>query len=102
MNSLFVHLIALLFLLEVPKNYGRLYDIKLPELRREYLLLLAKIYNVWIQFFRVQVVTGIIIGVLTWLQFVLMGIPQAGVIGLFTGLTSLIPNIGGLIALVPR
>lgn len=96
-----VHLATLLFLLEIPRWYASLYEIRSRALRREYLIIVQRVYRVWIQFFEVQVITGIIIGVVTWLQFVLMGIPSAVFMGVFTGLTSLIPNVGGFFALVP-
>ncbi|NDJ60095.1 MAG: AI-2E family transporter [Chloroflexi bacterium] len=100
-NLFIVHLITLLFLLEIPKAYETLHRIRSAAQRREYLIVLARVYRVWTQFFEVQVITGVIIGVLTWGQFVVMGIPNAVVVGVFTGLTSLIPNIGGFFALVP-
>lgn len=100
-NLAIVHLIALLFLVELPQSYAMLYRFESDTLRREYLIVLQRIYRIWIQFFEVQVITGIVIGLLTWLQFIVMGIPGAVFIGIFTGLTSLIPNIGGFLALVP-
>ncbi|MCZ7547166.1 MAG: AI-2E family transporter [Anaerolineae bacterium] len=68
---------------------------------REYRLLLHEIVRVWNGFFRGQLIIGVIIGVLTWLQLVLMGVPGAEILAFFTGAVSLIPTIGGLAALVP-
>lgn len=100
LNFFLIHLTTILFLLELPSLYRQLYETR-ATLRREWMLLLGKVYNVWVAFFRVQVVTGVIIGTLTWLQLIVMGIPGATVIGVFTALTSLIPNVGGFFALVP-
>lgn len=96
-----VHLATLLFLIEIPRWYKSLYNIKSKVLRREYMIIVQRIYRIWIQFFEVQVITGVIIGIVTWLQFIVMGIPSALFMGVFTGLTSLIPNVGGFFALVP-
>lgn len=100
-NVFLVHFLALIFLLEIPNSYGQIYNMTSLTRRRQYLILLQRIYHVWMQFFRTDVLSGTVIGVFTWLQFVLMGLPYAVVVGLFTGLTSLIPSIGGFFALVP-
>lgn len=100
-NTFLVHLATLLFLLEIPRWYATLTGINAPDRRREYLIIVDRVYRIWIQFFQVQVVTGVIIGALTWLQFMVMGIPSATAIAVFTALTSLIPNVGGFFALVP-
>ena len=69
--------------------------------RREYALLFEKIERVWNGFFRGQVTIGLIIGVLTWLQLRLLGVPGAEILAVFTGFISLIPTLGGFIALIP-
>jgi predicted PurR-regulated permease PerM len=56
---------------------------------------------VWNGFFRGQVSIGILIGLLTWAQLKLMGITNAEILAVITGLISLIPTIGGIIALFP-
>ncbi len=78
------------FMRHVPKAY-----------HREYALLIARIVRVWNGFFRGQVLIGFIIGVLTWLQLSIMGVAGAEILAVFTGLVSLIPTIGGMIALIP-
>lgn len=74
----------------VPLNY-----------RREYSLLVAKILHVWNGFFRGQLIIGLIIGLLTWIQLRVMGIHNAELLAFITGVISLIPTIGGIIALLP-
>ena len=74
----------------------------IPEAyRREYALLFERLERVWSGFFRGQVTIGLIIGVLTWIQLRLMGVPGAEILAVFTGFISLIPTLGGFIALVP-
>ena len=41
------------------------------------------------------------IAILTWLQLTLMGVQNAALVAVFCGIISLIPTVGGIIALVP-
>lgn len=93
--------VSLLILLDIPKNREAL-ESWVPEVyRREVRLLIQRIVRVWNGFFRGQVSIGIIIGAITYIQLVLMGIPSAEILAIITGLISLIPTIGGFIALIP-
>jgi predicted PurR-regulated permease PerM len=56
---------------------------------------------VWQGFFRGQLTLCLIIGAITYLQLVLMGIPSAFIVAVLVALVSLIPTIGGIIALIP-
>jgi predicted PurR-regulated permease PerM len=67
----------------------------------EYHCLMYEIADVWRGFFKGQVIIGIVIGFLTWLQLALMGVSSAAVLAVFAGVISLIPTIGGIIALIP-
>ena len=97
----FVALLSFLILLEIPKFYKNLFT-ELPQsYRREYGLLTLHIAKVWNSFLRGEAIIAIIIGLITWIQLELMGISGASVLGIFTGVISLIPTLGGLIALVP-
>jgi predicted PurR-regulated permease PerM len=92
--------LALLILLDLP-NYQHHMMTAIPPLhRREILLLLVKINRVWTGFFRGQLTLGILIGILTWLQCMLMGVSQAVTIAIIVAFISLIPSIGGILALV--
>jgi predicted PurR-regulated permease PerM len=96
-----MHLLALLFLLEVPSAFAWGLNLASTSYRREIAILLHRITRVWTGFFRGQLIISAAIGVLTWLQLLLMGIPGAVVVGLFVGVVSLIPILGSIIALVP-
>lgn len=97
----FVALLSFLILLEVPHFYKSFYA-ELPKAySREYGLLTLQIIKVWNGFLRGEATIAIIIGILTWLQLAAMGIPGASVIGIFTGAVSLIPSLGGFIAIIP-
>lgn len=97
----FISLLSFLILLELPKFYTGFFSSIPKAYSREGNLLTLQIFKVWNGFFRGEAIIAIIIGVLTWLQLELMGIPGASVLGIFTGAVSLIPTLGGIIALAP-
>jgi predicted PurR-regulated permease PerM len=69
--------------------------------RREIYLLTTHVNSVWSGFFRGQLVICLLIGILTFLQLTLMGVGNAIGIAVIVALISLIPTIGGVIALIP-
>lgn len=93
--------ISFLVLLELPFYQRLLYRSVARSYQREIRILIRRVVNVWLGFLRGQVIVGLIIGALTWLQLRLMGIQGAGALAISTALISLIPNIGGIIALGP-
>jgi predicted PurR-regulated permease PerM len=96
-----VHFLALLFLLEIPNAFAWRTNVTSPAYQREIAILLERISHVWTSFFRGQIIISAAIGLLTWLQLLVMGINGAVVVGLFTGVVSLIPMLGGIIAIIP-
>lgn len=94
-------LISILILIDFPNNRAALEKWIPPDYHREVRLLTKRVVVVWNGFFRGQVLIGIFIGLLTWIQLTLMGISNAEILAVITGLISLIPTIGGVIALVP-
>ncbi|MDX2162639.1 MAG: AI-2E family transporter [bacterium] len=94
-------LISFFLLLDVP-TLSRSIERWIPDIySREYILLNHKIIRVWNGFFRGQVIIGVMIGILTWIQLQMMGIPSAPLLAVITGTISLIPTIGGFFALIP-
>jgi predicted PurR-regulated permease PerM len=100
-NLLLALFVSFLVLIDLPNTQASVVRSIPEDYRREYALLFEKLEKVWKCFFRGQVTIGLIIGLLTWIQLKLMGAPGAEVLAIFTGLISLIPTLGGLIALVP-
>jgi predicted PurR-regulated permease PerM len=94
-----VHLLALLFLLEIPNIFKWGQDIISPEYRRETAILLHRIGQVWIGYMRGQIIVAALIGLLTAIQLLILGISEAILIGVLTAIVSLIPLLGGFIAL---
>lgn len=101
-SSIFLALfISLLVLLDWPRTLDALDRAVPDDFDREYDLLLEKTGHVWRGFFRGQVAVGGIIGLLTYVQLAVLGIPGAAALAVFTGFISLIPTLGGFIALIP-
>ncbi len=93
--------LAFLILVELPKYQNQLMQSIPNNYKRESFILGDKIMKVWNGFFRGQLTLGIIIGIITWLQLMLMGVPNPVGLSVIVALISLIPTIGGIIALVP-
>lgn len=93
--------VSFLILLDVPFTQSVI-SRKVPtQYHREFALLVNKLAKIWNGFFRGQVLIGFAIGLLTFVQLQGMGISNAFTLAVITGTISLIPTIGGIIALVP-
>jgi len=94
-------LISVLILIDLPNNRAALEKWIPEDYQREMYFLIRRVVVVWNGFFKGQVLIGIFIGLLTWIQLTLMGISNAEILAIITGLISLIPTIGGILALAP-
>jgi predicted PurR-regulated permease PerM len=93
--------ISFLVLLDLP-NLERALRRWIPSAyHRESTLLIHQMGYVWNGFFRGQALIAFILTILTWLQLALMGVQNAVPLAVFSGVISLIPTLGGIIALVP-
>ncbi len=99
--SLMALFISFLVLLDLPNLSRALPTWIPPAYHRETSLLIHHIGAVWNGFFRGQGLIAVIIAILTWLQLTLMGVQNTVVVAVFVGVISLIPTLGGIIALVP-
>ncbi len=93
--------ISFLVLLDIPITEKMLARQIPPLYHRESALLAHKVVHVWNGFFRGQVLIGFAIGVLTFAQLSGMGISNTFILAVITGTISLIPTVGGIIALFP-
>lgn len=101
-STLFLGLfLSLLILMELPVYQKRLLSSGSPAFQRDIRLIGAKMMHVWQGFFQGQLLLAVIIGVITFLQLALMGVRGAVAISIIVAVISLIPTIGGIIALVP-
>lgn len=96
-----VQILTFFMLLEVPRAHKAFFDLIPPGYHREFAILFDRIFFVWSRFIRGQIAIGILIGLLTWLQLRLMGIPGAGILAFVTGLLSPVPVIGTPLTLIP-
>jgi predicted PurR-regulated permease PerM len=92
--------IAFIYLLELPKSRGVIYNWIPASYEHEVGLMLLKIDQTWSSFFRGQLVVAVLLVIASYIQFVLTGLPGAGVLAVLVGLLSLIPWTGGLIATI--
>jgi len=91
---------SFLLLLAMGKAGGSLSGWVRPRYRREATLLLTKLDHIWQGYMASQVVYGIALGVLSFFQYALLGVPYPFVMAAITGYVSLIPTVGGLLASV--
>jgi predicted PurR-regulated permease PerM/phosphoglycolate phosphatase-like HAD superfamily hydrolase len=70
------------------------YTDELRNLREE-------VNQVWKAFFRGQVVLGIVVGLVVWISMSIVGLPQAGLMGLLAGLLEVVPTFGPVLATIP-
>lgn len=63
--------------------------------------LLHELARVWNAYLRGQILVSVITGVLIFVAAVILGLPNAPMLGLFSGLLQLIPNIGPFLAIIP-
>ena len=67
----------------------------------EGIVLLRRIVRLWMLYIKGQLLMSLIIGLLTFLVGLAIGLPYAFFLGLLAGVLETVPNIGSLIALVP-
>jgi predicted PurR-regulated permease PerM/phosphoglycolate phosphatase-like HAD superfamily hydrolase len=60
-----------------------------------------EINQVWKAFFRGQVLLGIVVGMVVWITMTIVGLPNAGLMGLLAGLLEVIPTFGPVLATIP-
>ncbi len=89
---------SFLLMLNLSSARGRLAGWLEEPHEREVGLLLMKLDRIWVGFILANVVFGILLGLLSWIQYQLMGVPFASVLAVLTGVLTLIPTIGGLLA----
>jgi HAD superfamily hydrolase (TIGR01549 family) len=72
-----------------------------PEYTAELRLLREEINEVWKAFFRGQLVLGLVVGLTVWISMSLVGLPNAGLMGLIAGVLEVIPTFGPILATIP-
>jgi predicted PurR-regulated permease PerM/phosphoglycolate phosphatase-like HAD superfamily hydrolase len=72
-----------------------------PGYTEELRHLREEINQVWKAFFRGQVVLGVVIGLVVWITMTIVGLPNAGLMGLLAGLLEVIPTFGPVLSTIP-
>jgi len=72
-----------------------------PGYGEDFIRLRQQITDVWNAFLRGQLVMGLVMALLTTVVCTAVGLPYAAVMGLISGVTEFIPNLGPIIALIP-
>jgi predicted PurR-regulated permease PerM/phosphoglycolate phosphatase-like HAD superfamily hydrolase len=87
------------------KDAGRLRDfldrVAPSGYQEELRTLREEVNRVWKAFFRGQVLLGFVIGIVVWITMTLVGLPNAGLMGLLAGLLEVIPTFGPVLATIP-
>ena len=94
-------IIALFLLIDLPVSSGILTDWVPPQYSREITLLFARLDQIWLRFFKAEIVIGLIIGVGNFVIFVLLGVHDPLPLAIIMGTIGLIPTIGGILAAIP-
>jgi predicted PurR-regulated permease PerM len=89
---------SLLLLLAMGNAKGALAGWVTPRSERESTLMLMKLDRVWVGYMVAQVIYGTALAIFSFVEYTLLGVPFPFVMAVLTGLISLIPTIGGLLA----
>jgi predicted PurR-regulated permease PerM len=100
-NATLVLIIAFIMLIDGDALWNRFVNVLSPELRSEAELFRQSADRSFGGFIRGSLLLGVIYGVATLVILVALGIPFAGVLAVFSGLTMIIPFFGPIIAEIP-
>jgi predicted PurR-regulated permease PerM len=100
-NATLVLIIAFIMLIDGDTLWQRFIGVLSPELRSEAELLRQSADRSFGGFIRGSLILGLIYGVATLVILVALGVPFAGVLAVFSGLTMIIPFFGPIIAEIP-
>ncbi len=94
--------ISFLTLLDLGNMHSGLFRLIHIRFEREVKIILGRLDKIWLGFFKSQVLIGLLLGVLAYIQYILLGVPGALPLAIFNGFFSVIPTIGGLISIIPQ
>ena len=94
-------IIALFLLIDLPVSSGILTDWVPPQYSHEITMLFARLDEIWLRFFKAEVIIGLIIGLGNLVIFLVLGVPYPVPLAIIMGTIGLIPTVGGLLAAIP-
>jgi predicted PurR-regulated permease PerM len=80
---------------------GNLVNIAPPSYRGDVKRLLYELGRVWNAYLRGQLILSVSVGVLVYLAALVLGLPNAPILGLLAGVLEFIPNLGPILATIP-
>ncbi len=80
---------------------GRIIRLTPESHRGDVTRLLRELGKVWNAYLRGQIILSVVMGVVTFIAAVILGLPNALVLGLLAAMFEFIPNLGPLLALIP-
>ncbi len=87
--------------LDLPNiTHSLLFLIPMPH-RTEYMILLEQVRRVWSAYLRGELLLMLIVGTMTSLGNLALGVPGALLLGIIAGLLEVLPNVGPVLAMVP-
>ena len=101
MSLVFMLLISLQISLSGDQIGGWIMNPVPQRYKKEIRALLDRIQNVWKSFLHGEFVLMVVMGLLTWLLNVILGTPQAALLGLVAGLMEVVPSLGPILATIP-
>lgn len=95
---LFVLVLSIYISVDFPRMGGMVADVAhVPGYRRDAERLTRDFGRIWSAYLRGQIILGVVIGIVVWLSLSIMGVQNAGVLGLLSGLLEFLPIIGPVI-----
>jgi predicted PurR-regulated permease PerM len=101
LNGVLALVLSLYLLIEADAVVRSVDQLVPVEYRDEWQRIKTELDRIWSSFLRGQVTLALIIGVLVTLALVILGVPNALLLGLLAGVLEVIPNIGPVIAMIP-
>ena len=98
---IFMFLASMNISLEAHTYRGALLRAAPAAYQPEIAILLNRIEQLWNAFFRGQLTLMFLVGLISWLGLVALGVPGALYLGIIAGLLEIIPNIGPVISAIP-
>ena len=87
--------------IDMPNIHRSLLNVVPMPHRTEYAALLDQIRDVWNAYLRGQILLMLIVGAMTTIGNVMLGMPGALLLGIVAGLLEVLPNIGPVLAAIP-
>jgi len=98
---IFILVISFYLLKDQPAIMRYLYHLVPPPYRLDARILSAEINSIWNAFFRGQLVLSLVVGSVVGITMAIVGLRNAGILGVLAGALEILPNIGPVLAAVP-